>query len=343
MIMTNVIMTGAALFTSFSLSISGAELSNVNQENFIPDREICKATYDNAAETLENRGKICANIPSVVCDYEYKLSDAGSRGIVLKNTCKAIDSPVDTVSGLYASAASEVEGDGILSAASTPESSVDRLSSAESAEVSNNITGNSGSTATARASVTQNTDGNSTLTGNRADARTEPVNNQGSVASATADNDSAEASSEAITSVEADNRTIETAAEQASGQTTASTPVAASGTTETEPETIASQAVEAAPKADAAQDIDNSAPATDNGSNYHHTTSIYTNDESTLLRVEYYDDNNTLFEYSSVSDYDKDTNSYTETVYQYDEENQVSVVTRTDTYVNGELVSSETP
>lgn len=75
--------------------------------------------------------------------------------------------------------------------------------------------------------------------------------------------------------------------------------------------------------------------------NYHHTTSIYTNDESTLLRVEYYDDNNKLFEYSQVTDYDKETNSYTEKVYQYDNENNVQVPVRTDTYVNGELASSE--
>lgn len=78
-----------------------------------------------------------------------------------------------------------------------------------------------------------------------------------------------------------------------------------------------------------------------NEKNYHHTTSIYTNDESTLLRVEYYDDNNKLFEYSQVTDYDKDTNSYTEKVYQYDNENKVEVPVRTDTYVNGELASSE--
>lgn len=77
------------------------------------------------------------------------------------------------------------------------------------------------------------------------------------------------------------------------------------------------------------------------GGNYGHTTSIYTNDESTLLRVEYYDENNKLVEYSSVTDYDTDTKSYTETVYRYDDENQVQVVVRTDTYVNGELVSSE--
>lgn len=78
------------------------------------------------------------------------------------------------------------------------------------------------------------------------------------------------------------------------------------------------------------------ASGTDNSQGYHHTTSIYTNDESTLLRVEYYDDNNKLFEYSSVSDYDKDTNSYTETIYGVD-----NAPVRTDTYVNGELTSSE--
>ncbi len=78
------------------------------------------------------------------------------------------------------------------------------------------------------------------------------------------------------------------------------------------------------------------APSTDSSQSYHHTTSIYTNDESTLLRVEYYDDNNKLFEYSSVSDYDKDTGSYTETVYGVDNE-----PVRTDTYVNGELASSQ--
>lgn len=75
--------------------------------------------------------------------------------------------------------------------------------------------------------------------------------------------------------------------------------------------------------------------------NYHHTTSIYEDDKSTLLRVEYYDENNKLFEYSDVSYDDKESNSYTETVYRYDEENDVEIATRTNTYVNGELVSSE--
>lgn len=84
-------------------------------------------------------------------------------------------------------------------------------------------------------------------------------------------------------------------------------------------------------------------PSADNGPKYDHTTSIYTNDESTLLRVEYYDENNKLFEYSSVDNYDKDTNSYTETVYKWDNENDTQVTVRTDTYVNGELVSSDKP
>ncbi len=100
--------------------------------------------------------------------------------------------------------------------------------------------------------------------------------------------------------------------------------------------------------ASAVSDTDNSdksAPTTNtvNRPTYDHTTSIYTDDWNTLLRVEYYDDNNKLFEYSSVTDYDKDTNSYTETVYRWDEENDEEVTMRTDTYVNGELVSSESP
>lgn len=88
-----------------------------------------------------------------------------------------------------------------------------------------------------------------------------------------------------------------------------------------------------------------SAPTTNTVSRptYDHTTSIYTDDWNTLLRVEYYDDNNKLFEYSSVTDYDKDTNSYTETVYRWDDEKDEEVTMRTDTYVNGELVSSESP
>lgn len=91
--------------------------------------------------------------------------------------------------------------------------------------------------------------------------------------------------------------------------------------------------------------VNNSVAASNSntGSNqsYHHTTSIYDNDEKTLLRVEYYDDNNKLIQYSSVSNFDSNTNSYTENIYHYDNESETSVLDRTDTYVNGSLSSSE--
>lgn len=63
---------------------------------------------------------------------------------------------------------------------------------------------------------------------------------------------------------------------------------------------------------------------------YWRTTSIYANDNVTLLRVEYYDENNNLIFYSVVTDYDSSTNSYTEDIYSRDMEH-----VRTDTYVNG--------
>ncbi len=80
--------------------------------------------------------------------------------------------------------------------------------------------------------------------------------------------------------------------------------------------------------------------AASNGWNYHHTTSIYHDDGKTLWRVEYYDENNNLKEYSSVTNVDVETNSYTENVYSYDTENNKEVLERTDTYVNGVLESS---
>lgn len=85
--------------------------------------------------------------------------------------------------------------------------------------------------------------------------------------------------------------------------------------------------------------------STNNPESNRHSTSIYENGSggNTLIRVEYYDDNNHLFEYSDVKDYDENTKSYTEIVYRYDEETQTEVVTRTDTYENGQLVSSITP
>ena len=86
----------------------------------------------------------------------------------------------------------------------------------------------------------------------------------------------------------------------------------------------------------------NSAAAGNSNKDYHHTTSIYGDDKSTLLRVEYYDDQNKLYQYSDITNYDSSTNSYTEKIYHYDEESQTEVLDRTDTYVNGVLSSSET-
>lgn len=70
---------------------------------------------------------------------------------------------------------------------------------------------------------------------------------------------------------------------------------------------------------------------------YDHTTSIYDNDNETLLRVEYYDSNNKLTHYSVVSDFDSATSSYTEKIYTYDDDTQTEILQRTDTYVNGVL------
>lgn len=77
--------------------------------------------------------------------------------------------------------------------------------------------------------------------------------------------------------------------------------------------------------------------------NYQHITTIYHDDGETLWRKEYYDDNNKLSEYSSITDVDNSTNSYTENIYKWDSEKNEEVLQRTDTYKNGELVSSESP
>lgn len=71
------------------------------------------------------------------------------------------------------------------------------------------------------------------------------------------------------------------------------------------------------------------------GSRIGHTTSIYADDGVTLIRVEYYDENNKLIYYSDVINYDSSTKSYTENIYSYDEEDGREVLERTDTYVNG--------
>ncbi len=71
----------------------------------------------------------------------------------------------------------------------------------------------------------------------------------------------------------------------------------------------------------------------------HHTTTIL-HDDGSKWRVEYYDENNNLKQYSSITYTDTSSNSYTENIYSYDNENKVEVLERTDTYVNGVLESS---
>lgn len=73
--------------------------------------------------------------------------------------------------------------------------------------------------------------------------------------------------------------------------------------------------------------------------NYDRTTSIYENDNKTLIRVEYYL-NNKLVYYSDIEDFDFTTKSYIEKIYQYDFEKEVEYLIRTDKYYNGELIKS---
>ncbi len=74
---------------------------------------------------------------------------------------------------------------------------------------------------------------------------------------------------------------------------------------------------------------------------YDRTTSIYANDNETLLRVEYYDENNKLTHYSKVEDYDPKTHSYTENIYTYDEETETEILQRTDVYEGDSSESAE--
>lgn len=74
---------------------------------------------------------------------------------------------------------------------------------------------------------------------------------------------------------------------------------------------------------------------------YDRTTKIYENDGKTLIRVEYYDENNKLTHYSSVVDHDPETNSYTENIYTYDEETQTQILQRTDVYEGSETEKAQ--
>lgn len=72
---------------------------------------------------------------------------------------------------------------------------------------------------------------------------------------------------------------------------------------------------------------------------YDRTTSIYANDNETLLRVEYYVDNKLNY-YSAVEQFDVITNSYLEKIYRYDYETNNEILVRTDIYSNGILTNS---
>lgn len=73
--------------------------------------------------------------------------------------------------------------------------------------------------------------------------------------------------------------------------------------------------------------------------NYDRTTSIYTDDYSSLLRIEYYSNNKLAF-YSVIEEYDATTKSYIEKIYQCNRETNIDPLIRTDVYVNGNLTKS---
>ncbi len=72
---------------------------------------------------------------------------------------------------------------------------------------------------------------------------------------------------------------------------------------------------------------------------YDRTTSIYTNDCITLLRIEYYK-NNKLTYYSVIEQFDAETKSYIEKIYQCNRDTNIDPLIRTDVYVNGKLIKS---
>lgn len=72
---------------------------------------------------------------------------------------------------------------------------------------------------------------------------------------------------------------------------------------------------------------------------YDRTTTIYANDNITLLRVEYYL-NNKLTYYSVVEQFDASTKSYIEKIYECNRETNIDPLIRTDQYINGNLIKS---
>lgn len=140
------------------------------------------------------------------------------------------------------------------------------------------------------------------------------------------------------TDTKAQNRNADASGSDVAGGSPSSTAPAPSSA----PAPAASGSAKAEPSS-AAADTGAAAGSAQSGTTankgYDHTTSIYKDDEVTLWRVEYYDSNNKLIQYSDVVDFDSTTNSYTENIYSYTEESG-QVLERTDVYVNGELASS---
>lgn len=125
-------------------------------------------------------------------------------------------------------------------------------------------------------------------------------------------------------------------------------------------ETVISKSEKSSSNNDATKQIDASSPLKEANSNvstekqentnttievqaptfhYDRTTSIYANDNITLLRVEYYV-NNKLTYYSEVVQFDAATKSYIEKIYQCNRETNIDPLVRTDVYVNGNLTKS---
>lgn len=72
---------------------------------------------------------------------------------------------------------------------------------------------------------------------------------------------------------------------------------------------------------------------------YDRTTSIYANDNITLLRIEYYA-NNKLTYYSVIEQFDAEAKSYIEKIYKCNRETNIDPLIRTDVYANGKLIKS---
>lgn len=188
------------------------------------------------------------------------------------------------------------------------------------------------------ASVTGNTGNGSALAGNTVNASVNIDNVPGSTVDNTVNTAVDTSNSSVNSAADTDNGSVSTAAYNGNGSVNTAVNVDNNALSAVD---VGNSPVYTAVNSDNGNDTASSSATS--LPDYHHSTSIY-DDDGALLRVEYYvEDQNLPAEYSDVTDYDKDTNSYTETVYRYDEENEVEVVVRTDTYVGGELVSSEVP